>query len=53
MTRLFVDAMLGRLVTYLRMCGYDMAYALDEGIESSNCNGRSNPQRGYGRSDYR
>jgi uncharacterized protein with PIN domain len=34
MTRLFLDAMLGRLATYLRMCGYDAAYALDEGVEA-------------------
>jgi len=34
MTRLFLDAMLGRLATYLRMCGYDAAYALEEGIEA-------------------
>ena len=26
-----LDAMLGKLATYLRMCGYDAAYALDEG----------------------
>jgi len=25
-----LDAMLGKLATYLRMCGYDTAYALDE-----------------------
>lgn len=25
--------MLGKLATYLRMCGYDAAYALDRGIE--------------------
>jgi uncharacterized protein with PIN domain len=25
-----LDAMLGKLATYLRMCGYDAAYALDE-----------------------
>jgi uncharacterized protein with PIN domain len=27
--RLLVDAMLGKLATYLRMCGYDAAYVLD------------------------
>ncbi len=33
MTRRFLlDAMLGKLATYLRMCGYDAAYTLDEGI---------------------
>ncbi|AUX07721.1 hypothetical protein AArcSl_0063 [Halalkaliarchaeum desulfuricum] len=31
--RLLLDAMLGKLTTYLRMCGYDAAYALDRGIE--------------------
>jgi uncharacterized protein with PIN domain len=36
MTRLLLDAMLGRLATYLRMCGYDAAYALDEGIEADD-----------------
>ncbi|USZ68930.1 Mut7-C RNAse domain-containing protein [Halorussus salilacus] len=28
-TALVLDAMLGKLSTYLRMCGYDAAYALD------------------------
>jgi uncharacterized protein with PIN domain len=28
-----VDTMLGSLATYLRMCGYDAAYAGDRGIE--------------------
>lgn len=32
--RFFLDVMLGKLVTYLRMCGYDTAYALDRGIEA-------------------
>jgi len=27
--RLLLDAMLGQLATYLRMCGYDAAYVLD------------------------
>jgi uncharacterized protein with PIN domain len=36
MTRLLLDAMLGRLTTYLRMCGDDVAYALDEGIEADD-----------------
>jgi len=31
--KLLLDAMLGKLATYLRMCGYDAVYALDEGIE--------------------
>jgi len=34
MIRFYLDAMLGSLVTYLRMCGYDTAYALEEGIEA-------------------
>ena len=34
MTRpLLLDAMLGKLARYLRMCGYDAAYVLDRGIE--------------------
>lgn len=28
---LLVDAMLGKLARYLRMCGYDAAYVLDDG----------------------
>ncbi|MEF8773983.1 MAG: Mut7-C RNAse domain-containing protein [Halobacteriales archaeon] len=36
MTRLLLDAMLGRLATYLRMCGYDAAYALDRGVEDDD-----------------
>lgn len=31
---LLLDVMLGKLATYLRMCGYDAAYALDQDIES-------------------
>lgn len=34
MTAMLLDTMLGRLATYLRMCGYDTAYAGDEGIEA-------------------
>ncbi|QLG60556.1 Mut7-C RNAse domain-containing protein [Halorarum salinum] len=34
--RLLLDAMLGTLATYLRMCGYDAAYALDRGIEDDD-----------------
>jgi uncharacterized protein with PIN domain len=30
--RLLADAMLGRLATYLRMCGYDTVYAPDAGL---------------------
>lgn len=31
--QLLVDTMLGSLTTYLRMCGYDAVYALDEDLE--------------------
>ncbi|MFB6281739.1 MAG: Mut7-C RNAse domain-containing protein [Haloferacaceae archaeon] len=34
--RLLLDAMLGSLATYLRMCGHDAAYALDRGIEADD-----------------
>jgi hypothetical protein len=34
--RLLLDAMLGTLATYLRMCGYDAAYALDRGVEADD-----------------
>lgn len=34
--RFLVDAMLGKLATYLRMCGYDAAYALDEDAEADD-----------------
>ena len=33
---LLLDAMLGKLTTYLRMCGYDAAYTLDEGVEADD-----------------
>ncbi|WP_135851671.1 Mut7-C RNAse domain-containing protein [Halorussus salinus] len=33
---LLLDVMLGKLATYLRMCGYDAAYALDRGIEADD-----------------
>ncbi|WP_324758622.1 Mut7-C RNAse domain-containing protein [Haloarcula montana] len=32
---LVLDAMLGTLATYLRMCGYDAAYALDRDAEAN------------------
>lgn len=32
--RLLLDVMLGKLATYLRMCGYDTAYALDRDAEA-------------------
>lgn len=31
---LLLDAMCGKLAVYLRMCGYDAAYALDRGAEA-------------------
>lgn len=31
-----LDVMLGKLATYLRMCGYDAAYALDRGVEADD-----------------
>ncbi|MFT4921417.1 MAG: hypothetical protein ACI8XM_000614, partial [Haloarculaceae archaeon] len=34
--RLLLDTMLGKLATYLRMCGYDTVYTLDEGIEDDD-----------------
>ncbi|WP_144924015.1 Mut7-C RNAse domain-containing protein [Halorubrum salsamenti] len=34
--RVLLDAMCGKLATYLRMCGYDAAYALDRGIEDDD-----------------
>ena len=33
---LLCDVMLGSLVTYLRMCGYDAVYALDRGVEADD-----------------
>lgn len=32
--QLLLDVMLGKLARYLRMCGYDAAYAQDRGIEA-------------------
>ncbi|KPN30244.1 hypothetical protein SY89_00970 [Halolamina pelagica] len=32
--RFILDVMLGKLATFLRMCGYDTAYALDRGLEA-------------------
>ncbi|MFC6720489.1 Mut7-C RNAse domain-containing protein [Halobacteriaceae bacterium SHR40] len=32
--KLLLDAMVGRLRTYLRICGHDTLYALDEDLES-------------------
>jgi hypothetical protein len=36
MARFLLDAMLGKLATYLRMCGHDTAYALDRGAEGDD-----------------
>ena len=37
MTRQFLlDVMLGKLATYLRMCGYDNTYVLDAGLEADD-----------------
>lgn len=33
---LLLDVMVGKLTTYLRMCGYDAAYALDRGVEADD-----------------
>jgi len=34
--RFLLDVMLGKLATYLRMCGYDTQYALEEEIEADD-----------------
>jgi len=34
--RLVLDVMLGKLATYLRMCGYDTVYALDREVEADD-----------------
>jgi len=34
--RFLVDAMCGSLATYLRMCGYDAAYAPERGVEGDD-----------------
>ncbi|RLM71338.1 hypothetical protein DVK05_01625 [Halorubrum sp. Atlit-8R] len=31
-----LDVMCGKLATYLRLCGYDAAYALDRGVEADD-----------------
>jgi len=36
MTRLLLDAMLGRLRPYLRICGHDTVYALEAGLEADD-----------------
>jgi hypothetical protein len=36
MAQFLVDAMLGKLARYLRMCGHDAAYALDRGVETDD-----------------
>ena len=34
--KFLLDVMLGKLATYLRMCGHDVAYALDRDVEADN-----------------
>ncbi|WP_335999699.1 Mut7-C RNAse domain-containing protein [Halorientalis halophila] len=34
--RLVLDVMLGKLATYLRMCGFDAVYALDRDLEADD-----------------
>lgn len=34
--RVLLDVMCGKLATYLRMCGYDAAYALDRDVEADD-----------------
>ncbi|MYL66214.1 Mut7-C RNAse domain-containing protein [Halorubrum distributum] len=34
--RVLLDVMCGKLATYLRLCGYDAAYALDRGVEADD-----------------
>lgn len=34
--QLLLDVMLGKLATYLRMCGYDTLYAQEEGVEADD-----------------
>ncbi|MDX1745473.1 MAG: DUF5615 family PIN-like protein, partial [Halobacteriales archaeon] len=34
--RFLCDTMCGRLARYLRMCGYDTAYALDRGVKADD-----------------
>jgi len=34
--RLLLDTMLGKLTTYLRMCGYDAAYSLERDVEADD-----------------
>ena len=34
--RFLADDMLGRLVTYLRMCGHDTCYSLDAGLDTDD-----------------
>ena len=38
--RLLLDVMLGKLATYLRMCGYDTLYAQEEGVEADDATRR-------------
>lgn len=44
--RLLLDVMLGKLATYLRMCGYDTAYALDRDERDDADEGSRPPNHG-------
>ena len=35
-SRFLLDVMVGKLASYLRMCGHDAAYALDRGLEADD-----------------
>ncbi|RDZ65527.1 hypothetical protein C5B90_03970 [Haloferax sp. Atlit-12N] len=43
-TALLLDVMLGKLATYLRMCGYDAEYALDSEDEAGDSEGNRDPR---------
>ncbi|CQR50776.1 MULTISPECIES: Mut7-C RNAse domain-containing protein [Haloferax] len=43
-TALLLDVMLGKLATYLRMCGYDAEYALDGGDKAGESDGGRDPR---------
>ncbi|MFB6227259.1 MAG: Mut7-C RNAse domain-containing protein [Halobacteriales archaeon] len=46
--RFLLDVMLGKLATYLRMCGHDAAYALDRGGANDAGNGDETGNDGGG-----
>ena len=41
--RFLLDAMLGKLATYLRMCGYDAAYVLDRDVAAGGSKADGDP----------